>query len=311
MINIQENIPLAKYTTFGIGGPAKFFVEVKRIEELKEAVKYAKDRNLEFFVLGGGSNLLVSDAGFDGLAIRMSLGQISIDADSGIVEVDAGVPFLKLVRDTAENSLTGLEWAAGIPGTVGGAIRGNAGAFGGEMKDVIEIVRVLDTQSTETKEMACAECNFKYRDSFFKYSPQLVILGARIKLARGDRAESRKKIEETIAGRVDRHPGGFGSAGSYFINPIVNNPKLVAEFENETGKKSKEGKIPSGWLIEKSGMKGKKIGGAMVSSEHANYIINTGNATAEDITALDSLVKQQVRDKLGVQLQEEVRYLGF
>lgn len=311
MLNIQENVILAPFTTFRIGGPAKFFVEVKDVEELKEALRFAKENKLEFFVLGGGSNVLVSDAGFDGLIIKIKFTEFNIDIENNEIEVGAGVFLVKVVKDSAENGLTGMEWAAGIPGTVGGAIRGNAGAFGGEMKDAIESVQVLDTETMDMKEMACAECAFKYRDSFFKSNPRLIILSAKIKLAAGNAEESRKKIQETIAGRIDRHPGGMGSAGSYFINPIVKNPELTAEFEKETGKKSKDGKLPAGWLIERAGMKGKKIGGAMVSPEHSNYIINVGSATAEDITALDSLIKQQVRDKFGVELQEEVQYLGF
>ena len=311
MIDIQKDIPLAPLTTFRIGGPAKFFVEVKGEAELLEALDFAQENKLEFFVLGGGSNLLVSDKGFAGLVIRMKLNAFFIDPEKAEVEIGAGVPLAKVVRDTAAAGLSGMEWAAGIPGTFGGAVRGNAGAYGGETKDVIESVKILDAKTREIKEIACLDCNFIYRGSLFKNSDSLIILSVKLKLAKGSPEESQQKVKEILGIRLSGQPQGYRSAGSYFINPIVENPEVVAQFEEESGKKSRAGKVPAPWLIEKAGLKGKKMGGAMVSPEHANYIVNTGTATAEDITMLDSFIKQQVRDKFGVQLQEEVKYLGF
>jgi len=311
MLNIQENVILAPFTTFRIGGPAKFFVEVKSEEELCEALDFAKENKLEFFILGGGSNLLVSDKGFEGLVIKMKLNDFVVDGELATVEVGAGVPLSKVVRDTVANGLTGMEWAASIPGTFGGAVRGNAGAYGGETGDVIESVNILDAKTRKTKEIKGLDCSFIYRGSLFKDNGDLIILSAKLKLAKGNIEESQQRVKEIIAQRMEKLPQGMGSSGSYFINPIVQNPKLVAEFEKESGKISKAGKIPAPWLIERAGLKGKKMGGAMVSPDHANYVVNTGAATAEDITMLDSFIKQQVRDKFGVQLQEEVKYLGF
>jgi UDP-N-acetylmuramate dehydrogenase len=309
MLDIQKDVLLAKYTTFRIGGPAKYFVEVKTLEELKEALVYAKKNNLEFFILGGGSNLLVSDAGFPGLVIKNKLCCTKIEGET--MEVDAGVFLAKVVRDSMENNLTGLEWASGIPGTFGGAVRGNAGAYGGEAKDVLESVKVLDTEKMEIKVCQKDECDFRYRHSMFKNSPKLIILSAILRLKKGNREESQKKAQEIIAARIAKLPQGAPSAGSFFINPVVHNEKLIKEFEEEKGVKSKEGKLPAGWLIEKVDLKGKKVGGAVVNDIQANYILNTGNATAEDVIILSSLVKQKVRVKFGVQLKEEVQFVGF
>lgn len=309
MLDIQKDVPLAKYTTFRIGGPAKYFVEVKTLEEMKDALEYAKKNNLEFFVLGGGSNLLVSDAGFPGLVIKNKMCCTAVDGEK--MEVDSGVFLAKVVRDSMENNLSGLEWASGIPGTFGGAVRGNAGAYGGETKDILESVKVLDTEKMEVRTCQKEECDFRYRHSMFKSSPQLVIISAVMKLQKGNKEECQKKAQEIIAQRMKKLPQGAPSAGSFFINPVVQNEKLIKEFEEEKGVKSREGKLPAGWLIEKVDLKGKKIGGAMVNDMQANYILNTGAATAEDVVMLSSFVKQQVRDKLGVQLKEEVQFIGF
>ena len=309
MLNIQENIPLAKYTTFRIGGPAKYFVEVSSEEELVETLVYTRKKGLEFFILGGGSNVLVSDAGFPGLVIKNKLCRTKIEGET--MEIDGGVFLAKVVRDSAENNLTGMEWASGIPGTFGGAVRGNAGAYGGEIKDVLESVKVLDTEKMEIKVCAKSECDFHYRHSMFKFSPKLIIISAVLKLQEGDKKEIQKKTQEIISARIKKLPQGTPSAGSFFINPVVKNEALIKEFEEDKGVKSKAGKLPAGWLIEKADLKGKKVGGAIVNEMQANYILNTGNATAEDVVILASLIKQKVRVKFGVQLKEEVQFVGF
>jgi UDP-N-acetylmuramate dehydrogenase len=309
MFNIQKNVPLAQFTTLRIGGPAEYFTEVSSLDELKEALAYAKNNGLDFFMLGGGANVLVSDSGFSGLVIKMNSGNIRIT--ELILEADAGAALSKVVRQAAEKGLAGMEWASGIPGTFGGAIRGNAGAYGGEIKDILESVKVLDTETMEIKACQNHECDFRYRHSMFKSNPKLIIVSAALRLQKGNKEESLKKSEEIIGLRLKKLPQGAPSAGSFFINPVVSDEKLKKEFEEEKGTKSKEGKLPAGWLIEKAGLKGKKIGGAMVNELQANYIINTGNARAEDIVMLSSFIKQQVRDKFGVQLQEEVQFVGF
>lgn len=253
--------------------------------------------------------MLVSDDGFSGLVIKMKINDTKIEREK--MEVGAGVFLAKVVRDSGENELTGMEWATGIPGTFGGAVRGNAGAHGGETKDVLESINVLDTEKMEIKNYEKSECGFRYRHSLFKDNPKLIIISAVLGLRKGNKEEIQKKMQEIISKRIKKLPQGAPSAGSFFINPVVEDEKLRKEFEEEKGVKSKEGKVPAGWLIEKVDLKGKKVGGATVNEIQANYILNDGSATAEDVVILSSLIKQKVRVNLGVQLKEEVQFIGF
>lgn len=310
-LNIQKNIPLALYTTFKIGGAAKFFCEAKNEEEILEALKLAQEKNLPVFVLGGGSNVLVSDKGFDGIVIKIQNTKYKI-IDT-IVDCDAGCSLSKIVSESVKSGLTGLEWAAGIPGTVGGAVRGNAGArtLGGEMADAIESVKVLDVDDLQLKNYDSGMCGYEYRNSVFKQNPNLIILSANLKLKKGDKEKSQKIVKEILAKRKEKQPMEFPSPGSFFKNPIVEDKNLIKQFETDTGQKIRDGKIPAPWLIEEAGLKGKKIGGAMVSEKHANFIVNTGNATAENVIMLAAIIKTKVRNKFGIQLQEEVQMVGF
>jgi UDP-N-acetylmuramate dehydrogenase len=308
MINIQQNIPLKNYTTFRIGGPAKFFVEVKSEEELIEALKYAKDNNLEFFILGGGSNLLVNDDGFRGLVIKLQIASYKLQKD--IIEADAGVPLALIVNLAVQNSLSRMEWAAGIPGTIGGAVRGNAGAFGGNTGNIVQTVKVINAKDLKIKIYNSTECEFAYRSSIFKKNKNLIILSAILNLQPGNIEEIQKKTKEIISKRIAKHPKG-GSTGSFFINPVVNDERLKEEFKKDTGEVSRNGKLPAGWLVDQLDLRGKTVGGATIAKEHGNWIVNTGQATAEDVIMLVSIIKQQVRDKFGIELEEEAQYLGF
>ena len=327
-MNIQKNIPLAPYTTFKIGGPARFFCEAKNENEILEALEFAKEKNLPVFVLGGGSNVLVSDKGFDGLTIKIS--NFKFQISNFTVECSAGVALGKAVSESVKAGLTGLEWAAGIPGTIGGAVRGNAGAHGGCMADSVEGVRVLKisniqypisnkisnfkfqiSNQDQILNFKSRDCKFGYRDSVFKHNPNLIILSVELKLKKGDIAESEKKVQEILAKRKEKQPMEFPSSGSFFKNPIAKDKKLIRQFETDTGQKIRDNKIPAPWLIEEVGLKGKKIGGAMVSEKHANFIVNTGDATAEDVIVLAAIIKTKVRNKFGIQLQEEVQMVGF
>jgi UDP-N-acetylmuramate dehydrogenase len=312
-LNIQQNIPLAPFTTFKIGGPAKFFCEVKNEEELLEALNYSKKNNLEIFVLGGGSNVLVSDEGFDGLVVKLVTRNVKRETRNTELSIEcwAGDSLASAVRFSAENSLTGLEWAAGIPGSVGGAIRGNAGAFRGEMKDCLEEIRVLDIQENEIRVLKKEDCQFSYRSSIFKQNPNLIILSCVIKLDKGDKAEIENKISEIIKKRTEKQPQGMGSAGSTFMNPVVENQELIKRFEKDTGLVCKDCKIPAGWIIAEAGLSGKKMGQIQVSEKHANFVVNLGGGKASDVVMLTSYIKQQVRDQFGVDLKEETKYVGF
>ncbi len=311
MLDIKKNIPLKNYTTFRIGGPAKYFVEVSSKEELLEALNFAKKNNLEFFILGGGSNVLVSDEGYKGLVIKILDTSYKIHNTS--IEAGAGISIAKLIKESVKNGLAGLEWTGGLPGSLGGAIRGNAGTFGLSMRDVVESVKVYNIENQKIEEFDNAKCQFKYRDSIFKKSGNFIILSAVLKLREGDKDELLKKVQESVLWRKSVFPESM-SPGSFFKHtaPTEHNLKKIKEIPRFAELKLHEkNTIPTGFVIEECGLKGKKIGGAMVSEKHANFIVNTGGATAEDVIMLASFIKQQVRDKFGIELREEVQYLGF
>jgi len=337
--NIQENIPLKNYTTFKIGGPAKYFFIAKNEKEIKKAVKTAKELNLKYFILGGGSNILISDKGFDGLVIKTQNSRLRFQKNFGgqaklkTIYVDAGVKLGELVKFSVDNNLIGIEWAAGIPGTLGGAIRGNAGAFGKSMADIIQEVTTLNKDlrftiydlparnvslsrnaiSTARRRSDTGRRNIKYgyRNSIFK-SNKDIILSAILKLEKGDSEISKKKIQEYLQKRKSIQPLEYPSVGSVFKNILFSEISLEAFKKCPKIKQFRQaGKIPAGWLIENAGLNGKKIGDAQISEKHSNFIINTGNARAEDVVILISLIKQKVRNKFDLQLMEEIEYIGF
>lgn len=309
MVEIQERIPLAPLTTFKVGGLARLFVAVHSETDLAEALSYANERSLPVFVLGGGSNILFSDQGFDGLVIKIENTELAVEGDR--IRVGSGMKLMDTVLFARDHALAGMEQLAGIPGSVGGAVRGNAGAFGTEMKDVVTKVRAFDQSMLTAWEFPLEDCEFAYRSSLFKKHPQWLVLSAELRLRSGDREVIAQAIEKTVAARESKHPQDVRCAGSFFMNPIVPDATLRAEFEHESGVACKDGKLPAGWLIDHVGLRGKKIGGAMVSDIHPNYLLNVDGATAEDIIMLSSLIKQRVRTQLGVQLREEVQMVGF
>lgn len=309
MLMIQRDIPLAQFSTFKIGGSADFFVSITTAAELIEALEYAATNELKTFVFSGGSNLLIADQGFRGLVIRIANASARVMHQD--IYADAGTPLLDIVRLAESHGLAGMERLAGIPGSLCGAIRGNAGAFGMEMKNVVYSVKAYDRKEKRLREFSVGDCGFGYRQSYFKTHPELVILFAQLRLAVGNATELRRIADETIATREAKHPQSARCAGSFFMNPEVSDEGLRQEFTKDTGKTPKDAKLPAGWLIDHVGLRGKKVGGAEVSPKHPNYIVNTGTATAEDVIMLASLVKQRVRTELGVQLREEVQLVGF
>lgn len=309
MLDIQEKVPLAPMTSFRLGGEARYFADVKSLEELKEALEFAKEKKVDFYVIAGGTNLLISDKGFAGLIIRMKIGEIGMK--NGAVEASAGTPLIKAVNFSAENGFAGIESLAGVPGTFGGAVRGNAGAYGTEIGSHIDEATVFDVEAMEIKKIKGEQCDFSYRSSIFKKNKKLIVLSATLKLIPASVEECKAKVLKTVMGRTKKGLQGAKSAGSYFMNPKIENEKLLQEFEQEKEVPARGGVVPAGWIIERAGLRGKTIGGAQVSEAHANYIINTGEGTAENVIMLASFVKQQVRDQFGIQLVEEVNYLGF
>jgi UDP-N-acetylmuramate dehydrogenase len=301
-MEIRENVPLAPLTTFEIGGPARFFAEVRNEDDAREALSFAREKNLLFYIIAGGSNLLVPDSGLGGIVIKISLNSFRITGNT--VQADAGCVLLDVIRAAAAEGLGGWERLAGIPGTIGGAVRGNAGAFGPEIKDFVQGVRALNVQTGDARDFSNAECEFEYRASFFKKKPEWIILDVHVQLHQGDTLMVCRGIDGTIAEREKRHIQNVKAAGSYFMNPVAPE-KIVAMFEEEKKTTSRGGRVPAGWLIEKAGMKGATLRGAHVSPQQANYIINVDNATAEDVRELAQKVKEEVRRQFNVTLEEE------
>ncbi|OIO07914.1 UDP-N-acetylenolpyruvoylglucosamine reductase [Candidatus Falkowbacteria bacterium CG_4_9_14_3_um_filter_36_9] len=311
---LRQNVILAPLTTFKIGGPAEYFIEVISRKDLEEAVCWAKDHKKPLTILAGGSNVLINNLGVKGLVIKIYNKNIKV---MGIrLNCEAGALLSKAIITAVANNLTDLEWAAGIPGTIGGAIRGNAGSYDNTIGKFIETVEVYNITKNNFFILSRNDCQFEYRGSIFKNNHSLIIWQAIIKL----RISEKDKIKNLISKYTDYRiktqvQPRLPSAGSIFKNITLEefkkcNQNLAFCFEKEKGA-VRNGMIGTGWLIDALGIKGKTIGGAKISLEHGNFIVNTGKATALDVIALISYIKQQVRDKLKVQLIEEIQYVGF
>ena len=308
---IKQNIPLAPLTTFKIGGPAEYFVEIKTKEELAEAASWARENKRPLVILAGGSNVLINDQGIKGLVIKMGNNNLAVKGER--VECEAGAELSQVVRLAAGHNLSGLEWAAGIPGSVGGAIRGNAGAFGQSMAEAIEMAEVYKIKKNKFYLFSHHECSFHYRQSIFKKNKNLLIWSVVLKLRKGDVREINEKITENLNKRNKSQPK-LPSAGCIFKNIEYKdlaqiNPNLAKDARGENIIKG--GKVSVGWVIRRLDLAGKKIGKAKISLEHTNFIVNINKATAEEVIILISFIKQQVRDKTGLQLHEEIQYFGF
>lgn len=306
MQEVQEGVPLAPLTTFQIGGTARYLVDVRSESDVREAIQWARDRKLRSVLLAGGSNVLVPDTGLDALVIHF-VGNL-YSSENGILDAWAGTNLLFAIQTLGNQGFGGWEKLAGIPGSIGGAVRGNAGAFGPEIKDFVTNVRALNTISGEIKYFGREECDFSYRYSHFKTHPEWIILRVKIRLQAVESIESKRLADETIAEREKRHLQNVSAAGSFFMNPVASK-HLVELFEKEKNARSREGRVPAGWLIEKAGMKGATVGGAIASLQHPNYIVNQGNATEQDVRNLAAHIKQEVLNKFGVELQEEAALL--
>ena len=305
-MKIQENVPLGPLTTFKIGGSARYFVEVKTQEDVQEAIRWAHKSHVKFMIFSGGSKILVPDAGIDKLVIQIASRRF--DFEDNELDASAGCNLMTLIQAASEKSLGGWEKLAGIPGSIGGAVRGNAGAFGSEIKDFITKVKAINLDSGEIRMFSNVECAFEYRNSFFKRQPEWFVTRAWIRLKATDAVKSTQLIEETVAEREKRHLQNVKAAGSFFMNPVA--PQHIIEmFEKEKAVKSREGRVPAGWLIEKAGMKGAKVGGAQASMQHPNYIVNASGATSEDVNALAAQIKKAVQEQFGITLEEEAAVL--
>lgn len=304
--------PMAQRTYLKIGGPARLFLVADQADELIRAVQTAKAQGIPWYVFGGGSNLLVADGGFEGLVVQAANRSFSIDGTK--VTAAAGLFTGLLARDVAKQGLTGFEWGIGVPGTIGGATYGNAGCFGGEMKDAVLSVEAYDVRQDVRVVYSNEECHFGYRDSRFKHEPYL-LLTTTLQLQPGDPVEAMQKLEGVMSKRKETQPQGAFSAGCLFKNFEYADESALELLQRRGDdippEMLKNKRIAAGWLIEKLGLKGTSIGKAQVSPVHGNFLVNQGGATAADVVALSSLVKMRVRDELGILLENEVQLLGF
>ncbi len=275
---------MAKYSTYQVGGPADYFLEAGSKEDLVEAIEWAREKNLPIFVFGGGSNLLFDDAGFRGLVIRVAIDNLEVKGEE--IVAGAGVKISALIAAAKQAGLSGLEGWNGLPGTVGGAVFGNAGCFGVETKDVLKSAEIYE--NGKVREVGVDFFEYEYRNSKIKREGGVVVLSATFKLRSSDVNRIDAKMKEVAISRVKKQPAG-SSTGSFFKNP--------------SAEKS------AGMLIEECGLKGKMIGRAQVSEYHANFILNKGGATSKDILALASEVAVAVKLQFGIELEREVVYV--
>lgn len=288
MSAVSVDEPMSRHTTFRIGGVADVLIEPGSTQQLLAVIGLLKRFDIPYFVMGNGSNLLVGDKGIRGAVIKISNAMSGCDVEGCTITAQSGIKLSRLASTALNNGLTGLEFASGIPGTLGGAVFMNAGAYGEEMKDIISEVTYIDTENVKAVTIPAAECNFGYRRSIFTEKPAIVTRAV-LKLKDGNVDEIKAKMNDLSKRRTDKQPLDKPSAGSTFKRP--------------------EGYF-AGALIQDCGLKGCRVGGAEVSQKHSGFIINADNATAADVTGLIKKVQNDVFDKFGVKLETEVKFVG-
>lgn len=284
---LAENEPMSRHTSFRIGGTADMFVSVKNAEEIKLLTALAKECGIPYMIMGNGSNMLVGDGGIRGLVIQIGHDFAECEVNGTTITAQAGIMMSKLAATALRHSLSGFEELSGIPGTLGGGLFMNAGAYGGEIKDVVKSVTYMDDDG-EIYTINNSECEFGYRTSVFAKGGKY-ILSAELELEPGDAEKIKADMADFNKRRSDKQPLSMPSAGSTFKRP--------------------EGYF-AGKLIEDAGLRGYSIGGAQVSEKHAGFVVNTGGATAKDVTELISFVKRTVWEKFGVELEPEIKLTG-
>lgn len=282
---IFQNEPMSKHTSFKIGGPADIFITINNIQELKYVLQVAKDSNVPVTCIGNGSNLLVKDKGIRGITIKLNFKDIEINGEE--INVGAGTPLPILAKKAYENELTGLEFASGIPGTVGGAVKMNAGAYGGEFKDIVVNTTYLD-ENLKIHTISNEEQCFTYRNSRFSKTNDIII-SAKLGLKKGNKETIKEQMDQNFLKRTTKQPIDLPNAGSVFKRK---NEYIAAE------------------IIDKCGLKGYNIGDAYVSRKHAGFIVNKGNATAKDVLELIEHIKKVVYETYSIKLELEIKVLG-
>jgi UDP-N-acetylmuramate dehydrogenase len=308
-LEIIEGAPLRDYTRFGIGGPARLLADVSSEPALAEAMRIMQGSGDQHTIIGGGTNLIVSDHGFAGVVLRYTSRTIEIEGaeiEGANVRVAAGAVLQELVDSAIAAGLRGLETMTGIPGWLGGAIYGNAGAYGHSIQERVEGVRFFDGVSV--REIGNAACEFRYRDSVFKRQKDWIILSAVLRLDRAEPAELRATAEGILKIRNEKYPPSMRCAGSIFKNLIL--MELPAAVQARIPERVvREGKVPSAYFLELAGAKGMVNGGVRVATYHANLIYNDGGGTALEVRQLIGELKYRVREQFGIELEEEVQYV--
>ncbi len=284
--NLHFNEAMKNHTTFKIGGPADVLVDISSEEELLSVLKYARENDIDYFLMGNGSNLLVSDEGIRKLVIKISDKFNKIEIDSNKIIVESGALLSTISKKALKASLEGFEFASGIPGTVGGAITMNAGAYGGEMKDIVKRVKVVD-KNNQIRYIDNKDMNFRYRGSKV-VDEGLIVLGVEFELEHGDYDEIKANLKDLTERRTSKQPLEYASGGSTFKRP--------------------EGYY-AGKLIDDSGLRGMRFGDAQVSEKHCGFVINRGNASFEEVMTLINFIKETVKSKFGVSLETEIKII--
>ena len=286
-ITCSEIAPMSKYTSMQVGGTASVIAFVSNAQELIAAVREAKNQCIKYVVIGNGSNVIFSDSGFDGLVIVTS-NMKSFTIEGNVIKADCGAPISRIAMAAQKAELSGLEFAYGIPGTIGGGLFMNAGAFGGNVSDVVVSSICYDPTNDCIRKIDLDEHEFKYRESIYSKNPHLIILAVMMELVPGRMSDIISQMNKNVRARKEKQPLEFPSAGSVFKRPLG---------------------YYAGEMIEKSGLKGYRIGGAEVSEKHAGFIINRGNATSDDVMALIEHIKKTVYENYEVELECEVRFI--
>jgi len=305
-ITISTDTPLSEYTRFGIGGPADLFATTSDPDSFVEALRIARASGLDTVVIGGGTNLIVSDDGFRGVVLKLANDRLYADGET--VHVDSGVALQTLVDFTVDSGLRGIETMTGIPGSTGAAVYGNAGAYGHSIMERVSRVHFFD--GAGIREFNNAECEFHYRESTFKRHKEWIIISTELAMEPGDAPALREKADSIRTIRDKKYPPTMKCAGSIFKNFLLAKlpPRVAAEIPLRV---IIEGKVPSAWFLEQVEAKGMRAGDIRVADYHANLIYNEGHGTARDLVGIIDELKQRVERRWGIPLQEEVQYVGF
>ncbi len=304
-LTVAQNAPLAPRTRFGLGGPADLYLETPREDALVEALRTLSQARVRWAVIGGGTNLIVADEGFRGAVLRY-LGN-DLRRDGATVTAEAGTELQQLVDFTNAAGLAGLQTLAGIPGTLGGAVYGNAGAYGHSISECVRAVRIWN--GAKIQRLDVSECAFDYRESIFKQRPEWVILSIELGLRPGDPDRLRECSAQLVSLRSQKYPPEMKCAGSIFKNLLYDRLPEPARSALPAAL-VREGKAPAAWFLEQVGAKGMRRGGIQVAAHHANLIFNAGGGTARELLELIAELKLRVRERFGIELEEEVRFLG-